>query len=121
MVWRDYPLVWAGIIAAAQLLDAVKHVFPFARQHKAASELTAALELLFIDAQHEWERIYAGLMPDEQIMNAQRKIRKLRLETERKFFPEGLDPPPALARLASKEAQAYIVLAYGERALDERL
>ncbi len=30
-IWRDYPLVWAAIIAASQFLDATKHIFPFAR------------------------------------------------------------------------------------------
>lgn len=29
--WKDYPLLWGGIIAGAQVLDATKHVFPFAR------------------------------------------------------------------------------------------
>jgi hypothetical protein len=38
-VWNNYPFVWAGIIAAAQLLDAIKHVFPFAKEHKSASDL----------------------------------------------------------------------------------
>src|SRR5580704_18660356 len=50
VVWKDYPFLWSAIIAAAQLLDATKNVFPFAKEHKAASDLTIALELLFIDS-----------------------------------------------------------------------
>ena len=57
------PFLWSGIIAAAQLLDATKHIFPFSRQHKAASDLTVALELLCIDAGAEWERHLCGPHP----------------------------------------------------------
>jgi hypothetical protein len=114
VVWRDYPLLWSAIIAAAQLTDAMKPVFPFARQHKAASDLTVALELLFIDAQYEWERIYAGLAPDEAIMDARRKIQTLRLEAEEKCFPEGFEPPRTLVALAAEEAREYMSLMYDE-------
>ena len=51
VIFKQFPLLWAGIIVAAQLLDALKDVFPFARQHKAASSLTVALETMFIDAE----------------------------------------------------------------------
>jgi hypothetical protein len=112
VVWKEYPLVWSGIIAAAQLLDAIKHVFPFAKDHKSASDLTVALELLFIDAQYEWEKIYAGKMSDEDIMSARRKMQRLRLEAERKHFPEGFEPPTKLVTLAAKETQAYMMLTY---------
>jgi hypothetical protein len=40
VVWRDWPILWAGIIAGAQFLDATKHVFPFARSHRSACDLT---------------------------------------------------------------------------------
>jgi hypothetical protein len=28
-VWQSYPMVWGGVIAAAQVADALKDVFPF--------------------------------------------------------------------------------------------
>jgi len=114
VIWKEYPFLWSGIIAAAQFLDATKHVFPFSKQHKAASDLTVALELLFIDAQYEWEKIYAGQVPEEAIMSARRKMQKLRLEAERKHFPEGFEPPPKLIALAADETQTYMLLTYGE-------
>ncbi|MBV9115146.1 MAG: hypothetical protein JOY67_20230 [Hyphomicrobiales bacterium] len=113
VVWKNYPFLWSTIIAAAQLLDATKHVLPFAKEHKAASDLTIALELLFIDAQHEWEKIYTGKVPDEDIMEARRKMQKLRLDAERKHFPEGFQPPPKLVALAAEETLAYMSLTYG--------
>jgi hypothetical protein len=119
-VWNSYPFVWAAIIAAAQLLDAVKHVFSFAREHKSASDLTVALEILFIDTQYEWEKIYAGKMSEEDIMAARRKMQKLRLEAERNHFPDGFQPPSKLVTLAAEEARAYMMLTYAESSLDQQ-
>jgi hypothetical protein len=113
VVWKDYPFLWSGIIAAAQLLDATKNVFPFAKEHKAASDLTIALELIFIDSQLEWEKIYTGKVPEDDIMEARRKMQRLRLDAERKHFPEGFQPPPKLLALAAEETQTYMSLTYG--------
>jgi hypothetical protein len=118
-VWNNYPFVWAGIIAAAQLLDAIKHVFPFAKEHKSASDLTVALELLFIDTQYEWEKIYAGKMSEADIMAARRKMQKLRLEAERKHFPDGFQPPLKQVTLAAEESQTYMTLTYEVSSRDQ--
>lgn len=114
VVWKDLPFLWSGIIAAAQLLDAVKHVFPFARQHKAASDLTVALELLCIDAEAEWESIFAGRVPNDGITERRARLARLRLEAEHKHFPEGFAPDHALIELATEEANAYFSVTYGE-------
>ncbi|TGD91917.1 hypothetical protein [Methylobacterium nonmethylotrophicum] len=116
VVWKDYPLVWSAIIAGSQLLDALKNVFPFAKQHKAASDLTVALELLWIDAEEEWETIYADKISEEVITKRRTKLRKLRLETERKYFPEGFTPSDRLFRLATQEARDYFALTYTDEA-----
>jgi hypothetical protein len=114
VVWRDWPLLWAGIIAAAQFLDATKHVFAFERLHKAASDLTVALELLCIDAEVEWEGIYGGTIRDEDIAERKARLAKLRLEAEHKHFPEGFVPSRRLFDLANEEAIAYLSNSYGE-------
>lgn len=48
-VWREYAFVWGVVIAASQVADALKDVFPFAKKHKAACEHGMSLERLFID------------------------------------------------------------------------
>ena len=114
VVWKDWPLLWSGIIAASQLLDATKHIFPFARHHQAAGNLTVALELLCIDAEVEWESIYAAKVPDDGIIESRARLARLRLEAEHKHFPEGFAPGQKLVRLAAAEARAYLVDTYGE-------
>ncbi len=110
VVWRNYPLVWTGVIAAAQMLDAIKGVFPFAKSHKAASDLTVASDVLYIDAEDEWESIHAGRLPSDTITKRRTKLRKLQVAEERRYFPEGVELPASLIRLATDEANAYFQL-----------
>lgn len=95
-------------------LDATKHVFPFARQHKAASDLTVALDLLCIDAEAEWESIYAARIPDEGITERRARLAKLQLEAEHKHFPDGFEPGRRLVDLAIGEANQYLSQTYSE-------
>ncbi len=90
VIWKEYAFVWGAIIAVSQLADALKEVFPFAKNHKAASEHTVSLNSMFIDAQLEWENIFSGRYSDEQIMNRRHKLMKLQHEAESKNFPDSV-------------------------------
>ncbi len=116
VIWKEYPFVWTGIIAAAQVLDAIKGVFPFAKSHKAASDLTVALEVLYIDAEDEWESIHAGRLSADAITKRRTKLRKLQLAEERRYFPEGVELPPDLIRLATEDANAYFEVTFSGEA-----
>jgi hypothetical protein len=107
-----YKLLWGCIIAAAQLLDVLKDVFPFAKLHKQAANLTVALEFLLIDAEDEWEKIHIGKIDDATIIERRTRLRKLQLEAEQKHFPEGFEPPPKLVALATEEARTYFLVTY---------
>ena len=113
-VWNNYPFFWSGIIAAAQFLDVMRGVFHFTKQHRAASDLTVALELLYIDAEDEWEAIYLGNISNEMISQRRTKLRKLQLEAERKHFPEGFAPSQKLIDLAAKKAEDYFLQTHTE-------
>jgi hypothetical protein len=54
-VVQSYPLIWGGIIAATQVADALKDVFPLTARQQAASSLMMSLDALFIEALYEWE------------------------------------------------------------------
>jgi hypothetical protein len=46
-LWKEYAFVWGAIIAASQVVDALKDVFPFTKRHKAAIEHTITLASIF--------------------------------------------------------------------------
>jgi len=112
VIWRDMAFIWAAIIAVSQLLDAVKGVFPFARHHKAASDLTVAMETIYIEAEHEWEAIHAGKMTSDEINDRRMKLRKLQLAAEVRHFPEGFNPSTRIKKVATKAAIDYIHLTF---------
>ncbi|WP_297513345.1 hypothetical protein [uncultured Caulobacter sp.] len=114
VIWSDLPLLWSGIIAAAQLLDALKGVFPFAKLHRAASDLTVAMEIIWIDADAEWTDIYAGRLTDQEINKRLQKLRRLVLEAENKHFPDGFETDAKLATLAEQETRSYLKVTYEE-------
>jgi uncharacterized protein (DUF4415 family) len=114
VIWKNYAIVWAGIIASSQVVDALQDVFPFSKRRKAASELTTALDGLFIDAQFEWEGVTAGSYTAEEIMTRRQKLMTLRLEAESKHFPDGLAIDGKLFAVAKGDAQRYLSDTYGE-------
>ena len=109
---ESYKLFWGCIIAAAQLLDVLKDVFPFAKQHKQAASLTVALELLLIDAEDEWEKIHIGKIENAAITERRTRLRKLQLEAEQKHFPEGFEPDHKIVALATEETRTYFLITY---------
>jgi len=117
-VWQQLALLWGAIIALSQVIDALKEVFPFSRNLKAASELTIVLERLFIESQFEWENVYAGKLSADEIAERVRRLRHLQLEAETKVFPSGFEHSERIFSLAKGEANAYFDEQYGVRSSD---
>ena len=69
--------------------------------------MTVALEVLYIDAEDEWEGIHAGLLSADAITKRRTKLRKLQLSEERRYFPEGVELPAMLIGLATAQASSY--------------
>jgi len=111
-LWKQFAFFWAVVIASSQVVDALKDVFPFTKKHKAASAHAVSLSSMFIDAQLEWENIFAG-NSDEQIMNRRHKLMKLQHDTERNNFPDGLAVKESLFAEAQQEAKDYFRSVYG--------
>ncbi len=114
-VVQAHPLVWGGIIAAAQVGDALKDVIPFTARHKAASALSMSLDSLLIEALYEWEGVFAARFTTEDITERRRKLMQLQHEADTKHFPTGLPKRKNLLRLAEKEADAYFNSMFGRR------
>ncbi len=116
-IWKDYALVWGIILALSQLMDAVKEFLPQQKQQRAASDLAASIDMLLIDAQFQWSDVSNGSLAAKEIMARWRKLAQLRLEAERKFFPDGIAAADRLQALAKDQSDAYFRVTY--RAGDE--
>jgi hypothetical protein len=113
VIWREFEFVWGAIIAASQLADALKEVFPFVRRHKAACDYAMKLDNLFIDVQFEWENIDSGRHSAIEVRKRLHQLRKLRKETEQRYFPDGLATREDFKVQARQEVGEYFKSTYG--------
>jgi hypothetical protein len=113
VIWKEYAFIWGAIIAASQVADALKDVFPFAKKHKAASEHAMMLDSIFIDVQLEWESIKSDRWKDSEVMKRLHGLRKLLHDVERRNFPEGLAKREVLLAHAKQEVETYLKSRYG--------
>ena len=119
-IWQHYAFVWGAIIAASQLLDALKDVFPLTKRYKAVREHAVTLDSLFIDTQFEWDGVFAGFYSNSQITDRLHKLRRLHHDAESQAFnKEGLPEHKDLFKQAQREAAAYISVTYGVESVQQ--
>ena len=101
LIWKDFPILWASVLAASQALSALQPVFPIAKDHKQASELHSALEMAYLDAEDDWEKISSGLLSVSDILSRRTKLRRLQLSVEQRHFPEGIEFSSSILGMAN--------------------
>jgi len=113
-VVQSHPLVWGGIIAAAQVSDVLRDAIPLAARHKAASALATSLDALFIEALFEWEGVFAGQLSDREITERWQHLMQRQLDAQREHFPDdNLPERPDLMALAEQHAISYFQTRFG--------
>jgi hypothetical protein len=116
VVWKELAFLWSGIIAASQLADAMRDVFPFVAQQKSANALLADLDALFIDTLLEWEAIYSGRVLSHDIAERRIRLMKSQHDFDQKHFPTGNHPErDDLLALAEQDATDYLQSRFGDR------
>jgi hypothetical protein len=111
---QAHPLLWGSIIAAAQVADALRHVFPLATRRQAASDLLGVLEGQFFRCLHEWESVRDGSLSDREINDRRLGLMEQQHQAQLKYFPTtGLPVRPALKALAEAEARDYLTKRFG--------
>lgn len=75
VVWQQYGFAWGFIIAASQVVAAIKPFLPYRSRLKALSGLSHDLEELSILAETKWFGVSGGLMTAEEINKLQFDIR----------------------------------------------
>jgi len=107
-------MVWGGIIAAAQVADALQNALTLSVRYRGASAFATTLDALFIDCQMEWEDVYAGRLDEAQIAKRRHAMMKRRAEADAKNLPNGLPVKTKLFALAEQDAATYFANTYGD-------
>ncbi len=109
-VWHSAGIVWAIIIAASQVLTAVRPFLPYRTRLKALSGLGAELDGLAIAAENDWFKVSEGLLSEAEIHGLTMSLKRKILAATSKHFPEtSLPPRKSLLDRAEAEAEHYML------------
>ena len=111
-VWRRYAILWATFIAASQVADALRDVFPFRKRRQALSGWSNALNRLFVDAQRDWDSISAGKISNAKISTLTHQLRQRMQRYEETYIPDGLPRKQELFEAAQSEMEAFFRTRY---------
>jgi hypothetical protein len=112
-IWQSLAALWATIIAASQLVNAVKPYLPYERRLKQLPPLAIALDNLFLDAERRWFAVAEGQLTDAQIHDALIDLKQRRNDADHAAFKDSPLPiQPKLLLDAETRAKAYFEQAY---------
>lgn len=114
-IWNKYSFLWAVIIAASQLVNAVKQFLPYRTRLKATGGILKELEELSIFAEKKWFYVAEGKLKNEEINELQFEIRSKKIKSVHKYL--GINTLPTKGKLLNKAketAKTYINNFYGE-------
>lgn len=66
-VWNELPLLWALLIAASQVMSAVKQYLPYSKRIQALNELLPRLDTVVNRIDHDWFQVDKGTLGEGQV------------------------------------------------------
>lgn len=67
-VWKEYPIVWAGIIALSQVITTIKPFFPYNKLVKELNSRCFKIDLLNLEYEERlWNQIQLGMICENTI------------------------------------------------------
>lgn len=112
-VWRDLSAVWGAIIAASQLVNAIKEHLPFEKRLKAVRQLASKLETAFVQWETAWSEVASGDLSDSAINSRLSELKKAKVDLIGHSLSEGALPDrPELHAQAKARAELYFETIY---------
>ena len=112
-IWQKYSFIWAFLIASSQVLNAVKHLLPFAQREKIIKTILPELSILFSDVELQYYKVANGLLSDcsihEQTIKFKQRKDKIILEINDNALPERQD----FLKKAENKTNTYLHNYYG--------
>jgi len=114
-VFKQYPLVWSGIIVATHIVGATSRFLPFSSRVRAASACGHEFRLHQNWAETKWCEIADGLLTEMEISKARVDLLARTAKTLKVHFPlGGLPDNEAVLAKAEQRADQYLRHHYGD-------
>ena len=112
--WDKGQIVWAIIIGASQLLNAIRPYLPYQHRMKAIIAMNRELEKIALNAEHKRYAVSQGDLTNTEINDEIADVReKKRQADEANFGFSPLQRKGAFLKEAEKQAQTYFYANYG--------
>ncbi len=108
-LWKEYQFVWAFIIAASQVVTAIKPLLPYKKRLSALNKLGDMLSLIALKAERDWYFVSEGKWNEELIHTKWADLKENALAAENKCL-NGITLPKDKTVLSSAESEADIYL-----------
>ncbi|AKC71216.1 hypothetical protein [Pandoraea oxalativorans] len=113
-IFKQFPLIWSGIIVATQIVSATSKFLPFSARVKSASACAHEYKSIQNWAERKWCEIADGLLTDVEISKARADLQERVSKALKAHFPHGgLPDNPQLLQKGEERAFQYLNHHYG--------
>ena len=112
-MWQKYQMVWAIIIAASQVITAIKPFLPYKQRIKALNELNDKMQEISLECEKGWFEVAEGELIEKEIHELTISLRYKGLSAERKALKNVILPKKEkILSMAQDEADVYLQANY---------
>lgn len=104
-LWKDYQFLWAFIIAASQVITAIKPLLPYKKRLSGLNKLGDMLSMIALKAERDWYFVAEGKWSEQEIHTKWADLKEDSLTAENKCL-NGITLPKDESVLKSAEIEA---------------
>lgn len=104
--------MWAGIIAASQVVSAIMPFFPYKSRIKEYSSLLHELEEIMVQAEFKWHSIAEGELTAKEINKARFEVKNAKRKSLKKHIPTTIPTDNKKHEQAEELARNYFTNFY---------
>ncbi|WP_048481421.1 hypothetical protein [Methylotuvimicrobium alcaliphilum] len=108
-IWKDQQIVWACIIALAQIISAIKPFLPYKQRLGVISELNDKIQEIALECEKKWFDVAEGELTEREIHDLQIELRNKAFNAEKRIL-KGVILPRKNKILKSAETKADLFL-----------
>lgn len=112
-VWQKYWLVWALVIAASQVLNAIRHILPYQKRVEVLQGVLPELNRLLLDAERGFYDVSQGLITDQAIHNQTIEIKARKSDVVDRLDECAFGDCVKYMSIAERKAARYFEGLYG--------
>jgi hypothetical protein len=107
-VWKQFPVIWAGIIAVSQVITAIKPYLPYEKRIEGIYEILIQLTVICNEVEAKWFYVANGSMTEEDINDLYYKFEKRWTDVETKNLKGDCIPADGrIAHIANAKKEKY--------------